>query len=99
MSWARLWLLCFEEQCRQWGKRQLQREWTAVNGNLLGIHAAEVAHAAAGVLAGIAVEHFTPVSTVGDADAVADPRHRREIARDQNRVLRRRALAQQRNRA
>ena len=59
-----------------------------MGGDFFGLYSAQVADAAAGVFAGVAVEHFAPIAAVGNADAVSDARDGREVADDQDRVLR-----------
>src|SRR5579864_7232264 len=68
-----------------------------MGGDSFGVHAAKVAHAAAGVFAGVAVEHFAPVTAVGDADAISETGHRSEVADDEYGVARRLAFAQEGN--
>ena len=63
------------------------------------MHAAQVPHATAGVLPGIAVEQFSPIATPRRADTVFQARHGREIKYGQNRILVSAALAQQGSRA
>src|ERR1700684_1746392 len=70
-----------------------------MGGDLFCVHSAEVTHTAAGVFAGVAVEHFAPVAAVGNAEAVSQAGHRSEVADDQHGVLRRIAFSQQGNRA
>src|SRR6202050_5333777 len=70
-----------------------------MGGDLFCVHSAEVTHAATGVFAGVAVEHFAPVAAVGNAEAVSQAGHRSEVADDQHGVLRRLTFSQQGNRA
>src|SRR5664280_2264979 len=52
----------------------------SVCGNRLGVAPSHVAFVGAAVNGSIAVQHFTPVSFSGNADAVSPPRHGSEIA-------------------
>src|SRR6516164_7733190 len=56
-----------------------------VGSDALGNDTAEVAEAAAAIIAGITIEPLAPVPRGGYADAVVGARHRGEVARDQQR--------------
>src|SRR5438045_3679295 len=68
-----------------------------MGGNLFGVYSTEISHAAAGVFAGVAVEHFAPIAAVGHADAVTGAWDGRKVADDQDCVLRILAFAKKRN--
>ena len=50
-------------------------------------HATEIAQSAAAIHRGIAVQQFLPVSTLRDANAIVQARHRRKIADDDDALL------------
>ncbi len=52
----------------------------SVAGKVLGMNAAEIAHAAAAVLDGIGIQDLPPITKVRHAGPIAKPRHWREIA-------------------
>src|SRR5690242_7889990 len=75
----------FEENRRERRQRQRQRVEAAVRTDRHRMHTAEIAHPAAAVERGVAVQHLAPESGFGNADGVIDARHRRKIARYQHR--------------
>ncbi len=81
------------------GTVRLHRVVEAVRGDRLGLDAAAVADVAAAVDGGVAVEQLGVVAGLGHADAVALPRHGREVEHrhhEASRVARRSARARSR---
>src|SRR5437016_3175104 len=72
-----------EHRGERW-QGETERVWPAVRRVGAGPDAAVVAHAAAAIFGGVAVEHFFPEAAPGDADTVVLTRHRGEVARDQH---------------
>src|SRR5205823_1995631 len=66
-----------------------------MRGNFFGLNSAQIAHPAAGVFPGIAVQHLAPVSAVRCAYTVSNARNWSEIADHKNGVLRCLTLPQQ----
>ena len=70
----------------QYGQRrqgQVQRELASHAFDGFGFHLPDIAEIAAAVHRGIAVDALAPAAGDGYADSVAFPRHRREVADDQ----------------
>src|SRR3954447_2115408 len=86
-----------EEQGGQWRQRQLQGIRTTVHFHGFSMNAAEIAHAAAGIFAGIAVEHLAPVAAVRNADAITHSRYGSEVTDHQDGVSGVLALPQERD--
>src|SRR5262249_41368347 len=63
--------LALEHHEREWGQDQIQRLRVAVRRHGLGVGAAAVAHVAAAVERGVAVEDFAIPALLGHADAIA----------------------------
>src|ERR1051325_6520628 len=80
-------------------QRNRQRIGPAVNRLLTGLDAAGVSQAAAIIIARVAVEDLSPPAAARRADAVVQPRHRREVARDEDNIVRRLAFAHETQRA
>src|SRR5438876_10846489 len=63
------------------------------------LEAAEVALAAAAVIAGVAVEHLVPKAATRNSHPIVVARHRREVTNDHERLLGLLTLAQKANHA
>ena len=60
---------------------------------------AHIAYSAAAVILGVTVERLLPHASSGRPDAIVEPRHRREITRDEYESFFATALAQQNHHA
>src|SRR6185503_7745856 len=60
-------------------QRQRNRLRATVQAERLGVHATEIADAAAAINSRVPVQHFAPEPVLRNADAVVGARHRREI--------------------
>jgi hypothetical protein len=69
-----------EEQARERRQHDLDRSWTPLRRNVLGLDASEIAYAAPPVLDGIAVQRLPPRTHERDIDARSLARDRREVA-------------------
>ena len=92
-------LFGFQKEGRKRRQRQAHRIRTSVRRMGLGVDASHISHAASDIFLGITVKKFPPESAGRHADPVSQPRHRSEIAHDQDFIPRRSAFAEQRNHA
>src|SRR5688572_15888178 len=81
LSLARLGL---EDDYAQRRQGQQQRVEPAVRGQRIRLYPTEIAHAAAAVDRGVAVEELAPVTAARNADGVVLARNRREVAHHQH---------------
>src|ERR1043166_1535522 len=84
-----------EEAGCERGQCQCQGMRAAMQGQRRSLDTAEISHAAATVITGIAVENLLPEPAAGRANTVVVPRHRSEVARDEDNGSARPAFADQ----